>query len=189
MQHLSRSIATGLSTILLGLPLPCLGADYIIDKEGQHAYIIFKASHLGYSYIIGHFEDFEGTFTHDADNPQSASVEVTIRTASLDSDHAERDKHLKGPEFLDADKYPEIRFVSTGFQGDATSGELSGTLSLRGIDQAVTLQVQQIGEGKDPWGGYRSGFEGSVVLSAADFDLPAWVGDVEVNLIVEGIRQ
>lgn len=166
-----------------------LAARYVIDKQGQHAYIIFKASHLGYSYIIGHFEDFEGRFTHDADDPSNSKVAVTIRTDSLDSDHAERDKHLKGDKYLDAKRYPEITFASTGFEGTATEGKLKGDLNFHGITRSIVVDVSQIGEGKDPWGGYRSGFEGSVTLEAGDWGLPAWIGPVEVELIVEGIRQ
>ena len=175
--------------ILLALSVPALAADYVVDKEGQHAYIIFKASHLGYSYIIGHFEDFDGSFTHDAQDPSKARVAVNIRTASLDSDHAERDKHLKGSDYLDVGKYPNASFVSTGYEGTGTEGKLKGNLELRGISKEITIDVKQIGEGKDPWGGYRSGFEGSVTLQAADFGLPAWIGAIEMDLILEGVRQ
>ena len=62
-------------------------------------------------------------------------------------------------------------------------------MTIHGITKTVELDVNHIGEGKDPWGGYRSGFEGTVMLAAGDFGLPAWIGDVEVNVIVEGVRQ
>ena len=171
------------------LPQFAQSADYIIDKEGQHAFVTFKASHLGFSYIIGHFEDFNGHFTHDAANPGNSSVSVSINTKSLDSNHAERDKHLKGAEFLNAEKYPVITFNSTGFSGDAKAGKLTGDLDFHGVIKSVVLNVVQIGEGDDPWGGYRSGFQGNITLSAGDFGLPSWIGDVEVELIVEGVRQ
>lgn len=164
-------------------------ADYQIDKEGQHAYIIFKASHLGYSYIIGHFEDFDGRFTYDADNPSASQVAVTIQTNSLDSDHAERDKHLKGDKYLDTEKFPEVTFVSSSYKGSATEGVLTGQLAFRGVTKQIDIQVSQIGEGKDPWGGYRSGFEGTTSLNAGDFELPEWIGAVQIDLIIEGIRQ
>ena len=166
-----------------------MGADYVIDKQGQHAFVTFKASHLGYSYIIGHFESFEGSFSHDASNPANSKASVTIEARSLDTNHAERDKHLRGDEFLDVGKYPTITFESVAYSGGANAGKLTGNLSLHGVTRSVVLDVTQIGEGKDPWGGYRSGFQGNVVLSAKDFGLPEWVGDVEVELIVEGVRQ
>lgn len=178
------------TTALVGmLSLPAFAAEYVIDKDGQHAYVTFKASHLGYSYILGHFEEFEGRFTHDAKNPEASSVEVTIQTSSLDTDHAERDTHLLSADYLDAEKYPTVTFRSTGYAGSATEGVLTGELSFHGVTKTVDLNVSQIGEGADPWGGYRSGFEGNVVLAAGDYGLPAWVGDVEVMLIVEGVRQ
>jgi len=177
------------AALAFGTVMNSNAADYVIDKPGQHAYITFKASHLGYSYILGHFEEFEGKFTHNPENPAASSAKVTIKTNSLDTDHAERDKHLKGSEYFDADKYPEIQFVSTGFSGDAKAGKLKGKLTVHGVTRVVELDVRQIGEGKDPWGGYRSGFEGIVTLAAGDYGLPAWIGDVEVTLIVEGVRQ
>ena len=177
------------TALIFGIVSTSTAADYVIDKPGQHAYITFKASHLGFSYIIGHFEDFEGKFTHDATNPAKSSASITIQTNSLDSDHAERDKHLKGADYFDAAKYPEITFVSTGYTGGEEAGKLAGNVTIHGITKAVELDVNHIGEGKDPWGGYRSGFEGTVMLAAGDFGLPAWIGDVEVNVIVEGVRQ
>ena len=179
-----------LSTIFLCTVALSAQADtYLIDKEGQHAYIIFKASHLGFSYIIGHFEDFEGEFSYDPEDPSASSVNITIQTASLDSDHAERDKHLRGEQYLNADDFPEIVFSSTQFVGDANSGVLTGTLDFHGVTKSVDIAVAKIGEGKDPWGGYRSGFEGTTKIAAGDYGLPGWVGDIEIDLHVEGIRQ
>ena len=129
-----------------------MGADYVIDKQGQHAFVTFKASHLGYSYIIGHFESFEGSFSHDASNPANSKASVTIEARSLDTNHAERDKHLRGDEFLDVGKYPTITFESVAYSGGANAGKLTGNLSLHGVTRSVVLDVTQIGEGKDPWG-------------------------------------
>ena len=171
--------------------VPNLGysADYVIDREGQHAFVTFKASHLGFSYIIGRFDDFEGEFTHDPDDPANSKVNVTIEAKSLNTNHAERDKHLRGPDFFNVTKYPSITFVSTALSGDTSAGKLTGKLSMHGVSKSVALNVAQIGEGKDPWGGYRSGFQGNITLNAEDFGLPAWIGDVEVELIIEGVRQ
>jgi polyisoprenoid-binding protein YceI len=163
--------------------------DYAFDKPGQHVFITFKASHLGYSYILGHFEDFEGSFSHDPTKPESSSVTVTIDAKSLDTDHAERDKHLRGSDYFDVDAHPKVIFTSSSYSGSATGGTLTGELNLRGVSKTVDLAVNKIGEGDDPWGGYRSGFEGNVILNAGDYGFPAWIGDVEVYLVVEGVRQ
>ena len=167
----------------------CTAADYVFDKPGQHVFITFKASHLGYSYILGHFEDFEGRFSHDPKDPASSRVSVKINVKSLDTDHAERDKHLKGDEYFDAETYPEITFTSTGYNGSHLQGTLTGMLELRGVTREIDIDVTKIGEGKDPWGGYRSGFEGAVTLTASDYGFAAWIGDVEVYLVVEGVLQ
>ncbi|EHT2453976.1 YceI family protein, partial [Escherichia fergusonii] len=72
-----------------------LAADYKIDKEGQHAFVNFRIQHLGYSWLYGTFKDFDGTFTFDEKNPSADKVNVTINTTSVDTNHAERDKHLR----------------------------------------------------------------------------------------------
>jgi len=174
-------------SILFSTPL--MAVDYVIDTEGQHASVIFKASHLGYSYIIGRFNHFEGNFSHDAGNPSASNVSVTIDASSLDTNHAERDKHLRGKDFLEVSKYPTITFVSTGYQAASSGDKLQGDLSFHGVTKAITIDVNHIGEGPDPWNGYRSGFEGDVMLNASDYGLPEWVGNIEVSVIVEGIRQ
>jgi len=170
------------------------GADYLIDTQGAHAFIQFRIKHLGYSWLLGRFNDFEGRFSYDEQHPAASKVQVTIRTASIDSNHAERDKHLRGEDFLAVDKYPEARFVSTGFgENDNGTATLKGNLTLHGVTRAVTIEVQHVGHGPDPWGGYRRGFQGTTVLKLADFgidyDLGPAAREVELFLSVEGIRQ
>ncbi|WP_174233089.1 YceI family protein, partial [Escherichia coli] len=77
-----------------------VAADYKIDKEGQHAFVNFRIQHLGYSWLYGTFKDFDGTFTFDEKNPAADKVNVTINTTSVDTNHAERDKHLRSADFL-----------------------------------------------------------------------------------------
>ena len=166
-----------------------MSANYLIDKEGQHASVNFKASHLGFSFIIGRFNDFEGTFSYDPKNPAASKVSVTINVKSLDSNHAERDKHLRGEEFLDADRYPTITFESTGYTAGPDSDRLTGNLTLHGVTKSIDIDVNHIGEGRDPWGGYRSGFEGNISVKTVDYDMYEWIGKVEIQLIVEGVRQ
>ena len=72
-----------------------------------------------------------------------------------------------------------------GSDGD----KLMGVLTMHGVTKAVTIDVNHVGEGADPWGGYRSGFEGNITLKVGDFGMPEWVGDVQISLNVEGVRQ
>jgi polyisoprenoid-binding protein YceI len=182
------AIACGLS--FAALAGPARAADYEIDLS--HAFIQFRISHLGYSALIGRFNQFEGKFVWEKDQPQTAKVEVSIDMASLDSNWAERDKHLRGPDYLDVKKYPTTTFKSTKYEGDAASGKLHGNLTLHGVTRAVVLDMKSIGEGPDPWGGYRAGFEATTTLRLKDFgmDFPQLTPaaeTMELQLFVEGL--
>ena len=91
--------ATGLA-MAMALPFGASAADYVIDNKGAHASVNFKVSHLGYSFIKGRFNTFEGDFSYDPANISASKVEVTIDTTSLDSNHAERDKHIRSSDLL-----------------------------------------------------------------------------------------
>nr|WP_298414774.1 YceI family protein [uncultured Halomonas sp.] len=170
-------------------------ADYIIDKEGQHAFIQFKISHLGFSYILGSFEDFSGSFSYDPEDVASSSVNVDVNVSSLNSNHAERDKHILNEDFLDASEYPTATFESTGFESTGEGeGKLTGDLTLHGVTNEITMDVTHIGGGEDPWGGYRDGFEGTTNLTLADYDIdmskfPPVMQELELYVVFEGIRQ
>lgn len=176
------------------LPSQLLAAKYVIDTEGSHAFILFRIQHLGYSWLSGRFNTFSGNFEYDENNPDKASVQVEIDVASIDSNHAERDKHLRGEDFLDVRKFPKASFESTSFKdnGDGTA-ILKGNLTLHGVTKPVTIDVEHIGHGPDPWGGYRRGFEGTTRIGLADYDINYNLGpkskEVELTLSVEGIRQ
>lgn len=168
--------------------------DYIIDKKGMHASIQFKISHLGYSWLWGRFNDFNGSFSYDKNKPEDSKVEVTINTRSVDSNHAERDKHLRGKDLLNVDKYPTARFISTSFvQKNDTTGQLQGDFTLHGITQPITIETKYIGAGKDPWGGYRIGFEGTTSIALSDFGIVKNLGpaskELELIFAIEGVRQ
>lgn len=190
-KHSAHALALAAALSLPGL---APAADYVIDTEGAHAFVQFRIQHLGYSWLYGRFNRFEGTFTYDEKNPAANKVEVVIKTASIDSNHAERDKHLRSDDFLDVAKFPEARFVSTRFedQGDGKA-VLTGDLTLHGVTKPVVIDVTRIGEGTDPWGGYRAGFQGTTTLKLADFNITRDLGpasqEVELTLSVEGIRQ
>lgn len=185
------------SLLVAGLTLgssALMAADYVIDTKDAHAFIQFRVQHLGYSWLYGRFNNFSGKFSYDETAPEKTSVEVNINTASVDSNHAERDKHLRSDDFLDVDQYPEAKFVSTSYtQGKAGKGVLNGNLTLHGVTKPLEIEVQSIGAGKDPWGGYRSGFEGKARFAMADFGILKNLGpkskDVEMILSVEGVRQ
>lgn len=170
-----------------------VAADYKIDKEGQHAFVNFRIQHLGYSWLYGTFKDFDGTFTFDEANPAADKVNVTINTNSLDTNHAERDKHLRSAEFLNVAKFPQATFSSTEVKKTADGLNITGNLTLNGVTKPVVLAAKLIGEGKDPWGGVRAGFEASGKIVLKDFNITTDLGpasqDVELIISVEGVQQ
>ncbi|WP_192036730.1 YceI family protein [Halomonas sp. YLGW01] len=170
-------------------------ADYLIDTEGQHAFVQFKISHLGFSYILGSFEEFSGEFSYDSENLAAASVSMEVEIDSLNTNHAERDKHILSEDFLDAGEYPMASFTSTGFESTGEGeGVLTGDLTLHGQTQQIEMAVEHVGGGEDPWGNYRQGFEGTTSLTLADFDIdmsgmPEPMQSLELYVTFEGIRQ
>jgi len=183
-----------LFALLLGLvmALPVAAADYQIDDS--HSFIQFRIQHLGFSWLYGRFNTLEGSYSYDEAKPADAKVNVTINTASIDTNHAERDKHLRSKDFFYVDKYPTATFVSTGYKPMGKGkGVLSGKLTLRGVTKPVSIEVTQVGAGDDPWGGYRRGFAGTTTITLADFGIPYDLGpaarSAELMLTVEGIRQ
>ncbi len=186
-----------LAALVLGSALvggQAFAADYAIDKEGQHAFVNFKISHLGYSWLWGTFNDFDGDFSFDAAKPEESKVNVTLKTASVDTNHAERDKHLRSDDFLNVAKHPTATFESTSVKstGEGTA-DITGSLTLNGVTKPVVIAARFIGEGKDPWGGYRAGFEGSTTLTLKDFDIKMDLGPasqtVDLIISVEGVRK
>jgi len=186
---LSLSLATALT-----LSGSVFAEDYAIDKKGAHASIQFKISHLGYSWLWGRFNDFDGTFSYDEKHKSASKISVTVNTKSVDSNHAERDKHLRSSDFLDVDKFPQAKFESTSYsESDKGKAVLKGNLTLHGVTKEVTLDITKVGAGKDPWGGYRRGFEGTTRIALKDFGISKNLGpaSAELDLIIalEGIKQ
>ncbi|MEM7542179.1 MAG: YceI family protein [Pseudomonadota bacterium] len=188
MKFVWNSIVFGL---LVGFGTNVAAANYKIDLS--HASIEFRISHLGISTMVGRFNQFEGTFTWDKGDPTGSSIELMIDPASIDTNWAERDKHLRGEDFLDVEKFPQAAFKSTKFSGDASGGQLEGELTLHGVTKPITLDVKVLGEGDDPWGGYRAGFEATTQLKRADFGISYNLGPaaevMDFSLFIEGIRQ
>ena len=167
---------------------------YQIDTKGSHAFVQFKISHLGYSWLYGRFDSFDGEFTFDENNPTAASIEMTVDTSSVNSNHTARDKHLRGDDFLNVAAHPTATFNSTSFTPSTDGhGTMTGNLTLNGVTQEVSLDVKFIGAGKDPWGGYRRGYEATTDLQLSKFKLKKSVGGAYENLTltvsVEGIKK
>ncbi|CEL32004.1 MULTISPECIES: YceI family protein [Pseudomonas] len=170
-----------------------MAADYVVDKEGQHAFVDFKISHLGYSFITGTFKDIDGKFSFDAAKPEDSKIEFNVNTASVFTNHAERDKHIASADFLNASKFGKATFVSTSVKSTgANTADVTGDLTLLGVTKPVVVKATFLGEGKDPWGGYRAGFEGTTSIKRSDFgkqkDLGPKSDAVELYVSFEGVK-
>ncbi len=169
-------------------------ADYVVDTQGAHAFVQFKVSHLGYSWLHGRFNTFSGDFSYDSANLAASKIKLDIDTKSVDSNHAERDKHLRSGDFLNVEKHPKASFVSTKVVPGADGKfDLVGNFTLNGVTKEVTIAATKTGEGKDPWGGYRAGFHGTTSIKLSDFAIKNILGPasetVYLDLVVEGVRK
>jgi len=192
MKNTLKALGAGL---ILTLSSQAFAAEkYDIDIKGMHAFIEFKIKHLGYSWLKGRFNDFDGEFTYDEKNPEKSSVNVTIKTASVDSNHAERDKHLRSADFLNVSKYPTATFKSTKVVSDEKGeAKIHGDFTLNGVTKSIVIEAEEIGAGNDPWGGFRRGFEGKTEIALKDYNINFNLGPasekVELILNIEGIRK
>jgi polyisoprenoid-binding protein YceI len=189
------ALAIGTALLTAG---QAMAADYTIDKEGQHAFVDFKISHLGYSYINGTFKDWKGTFSWDAAKPEDTKIDVTLQTASVFTNQAERDKHISSKDFLDVATYPTATFKSTSVKATGKNADgkdtadVTGDLTLHGTTKPVVIKAVFNGEGKDPWGGYRAGFNGTTTINRQDFgkmmDLGPASNELTLEFSFEGVR-
>lgn len=182
------------SLLLSPLSLVAHAADYKVDVEGAHAFIQFKIKHLGYSWLLGRFNHFDGNFSYDEASPNKSNINIAIDVKSIDSNHAERDKHLRGKDFLDVNKFPKASFVSNNFAfSDENNAIVTGDFTLKGVTKSISFPVTKIGGGKDPWGGERVGFEGKTTLKLTDYNITYNLGPAsthaEISLFIEGIKQ
>ena len=169
---------------------PAMANTYVID-EG-HTHILFQVSHLGFSNTHGEFLEFDGSFEFDPEAPESSRVSVTIETASIDSGHAERDDHLRNPDFFNVDEYPTMTFETTGVEviGD-DSALLTGDLTLLGTTQPVTLDVTMNGMGPHPFQTDVTvvGFTATGTINRSDFGMnfgvPALGDEVMITIEME----
>lgn len=151
-----------------GTELPARGV-WTIDPV--HSTIDVRVRHLGMATVRGHFGEFSGQI-EVADPPTDSRVFARIDAASIDTANKMRDDHLRAPDFLNVDQYPEVRFDGRGMTAvGADRWRLHGELTLRGITREVDLDLHYTGTGDDPWGGRRAGFSATAELRREDFGI------------------
>lgn len=197
MRHIL--IAAGLTALAVpviaqqpaGLPATPPGApDVSRVKAGTykadpgHTQVLFTVNHLGFSNYTGMFVEPTGTLTLDPKNPSAAKVEVSFPIAKVRTTVDGLDEHLQKPEFFDAAKYPEGRFVSTRIAVNGTSATIDGNLTLKGVTKPVTLKARFIGAGQGPMGGKTNiGFAATTTIKRSDFGI-----DYGIPLVSDEVR-
>jgi polyisoprenoid-binding protein YceI len=121
--------------------------------------------------VKGRFAELTGTIVAVETNIADSSVEVSLLATCLDTRSEQRDAHVRSPDFLDVERYPEVTFKSTAISGTKESFKLTGDLTIRGVTRPITLDATYEGEGKDPWGGTRASFSAHGKFDRRDFGL------------------
>ena len=161
---------------------------YAVD--GDHAAVLARVSHIGYSYSIFRFDRVAGTLTWDPANVARSTLSVQVKIESITSNVKDFASQLAGDQFLNAPRFPEATFVSTAFrQTDATSGKVDGNLTLMGKTAPETFDVTLVGTGKGFDGNPRIGVTARAWIKPQDFGMPAIFADpIEIVIDVEFVR-
>lgn len=172
-------------------------ATYSVDPD--HSTVSFKVKHL-LSKTQGQFKKFEGSFDFEPGKPETWTASGVIQTESIDTNVAERDKHLKSADFFEVEKFPTIEFKTTAVKDATETGaKVEGVMKMHGIEKPVVLDVTIGGVAKDPWGNTRAAFTATTKINRKDFGIN-WnktldaggllLGeDVDITLEIEGIEK
>lgn len=180
MHFLLRS-ASALA-LVAAVSAPAFAADYVIDTA--HTTVGFKVRHMA-SKVRGQFNTFQGKFSFDPANPGQAAGTIEVDTASIDTNQAKRDEHLRSPDFFETDKYPKMTYVIKGAKKQGKDYVLNGDLTIRGVTKPVQLKVASLGEAVSPWGVKAAAFSGVAKINRKDFGL-TWNKALEAGGVLVG---
>ena len=183
--------------VLAALAATSTAADkYTVDPS--HSSIGFAVRHMVVSKVKGYFNEYTAMILYDDKDTTKSSVEVTIKTASIDTRDAKRDEHLRTPDFFDAAKYPEITFKSKRIEKSGDGFVAVGDLTMRGVTKEISITFTLAGVVTDPWGNTRLGLSGGTKLNRQDYGI-SWnksldtgglvvSNDVEIAIEIEAIK-
>ena len=167
---------------------------YQIDPV--HSFASFSIGHLGIGLVRGFFSDIAGTIAFDAADAADATkdaIDVTIRTASVNTHVDKRDEDLRSPNFLEVEKYPTMSFKSTAVAKKDDGYTVTGDFSLHGVTKTITAAARFLGAGKDPWGGYRTGYVADFSVNRTDYgmtyDLSGITDKVDISVAFEAVKK
>jgi polyisoprenoid-binding protein YceI len=164
--------------------------DYTVD--GVHSSVTFKITHLGISSIYGRFNDVAGGFTID-DDAGKCLFNLSIKTENVDTNNADRDKHLRSPDFFNAKQFPSISFKSTAVKAIKDGYEVTGDLTLHGVTKAVTFKLMGGKKAEFPKGTQRTGFTTELTIKRSDFGMDKFTemlsDEVVIGIGIEGAKK
>lgn len=174
----------GALLLLIATSSVMTASSWKMDKA--HSMVNFSVAHLVISEVTGNFTDFDVTMSASKDDLSDAWIETTIKTASINTDNEKRDGHLKSDDFLNAEKFPDIRFKSLSMEktGEDTY-RLTGSLTIRDVTKTVVLDTKYRGTIKDPWGNTKVAFKATTTIKRFDYGLK-WNAAVETGGLVAG---
>jgi polyisoprenoid-binding protein YceI len=141
----------------------------VYNVDPSHSSVGFEVKHMGIATVRGRFGAFEGNIDASGDAPV---LQGSVDVGTIDTGDANRDGHLKGPEFFDADQQPKISFHSSATQvGPGGEITLQGEITIKGITKPIELTGEVAENGEDPWGNERIGLELASAIDRRDFDL------------------
>jgi len=139
--------------------------------DAAHSNVAFSVKHMGIANVRGKFKEFEGTLEM-VEDLAACRAHGTVNVASIDTDEAQRDEHLRSPDFFNVEEFPEMTFESTRVEAiDEESSRVYGNLTMHGITQEIRLDVHIQGTDTDPWGKTRAGLEVVGTLKRSDYDM------------------
>ena len=139
--------------------------------DPAHTRLGFIARHAMVTKVRGTFEDVAGTLVIDAANPSGSTAQVSVQLASVNTGSADRDAHLRSPDFFDVEVNKEMTFASTAVKQDGDEFIMVGDLTIKGVTRTIELELEPTGVVTDPFGQVRAGFEGEAELSRKEFGL------------------
>ncbi len=193
----TKFIASILAAFMLCTGLALAADSYDVDMA--HSTVGFSVAHLVISHVSGRFGNFSGTILYDEKDVKKSSVSGMIKVASIDTANAKRDEHLRGVDFFDAAKFPEITFATTGVVREGDSTVCVGTLTMKGVTREVRIPFTVLGKIKDPWGNTRIAVEANLTINRQDYGVTyskvlegggLMVGDeVKITLAAEAVQK
>ncbi len=179
MKHIILILTAALAMVPISV-----GAD-TYDVDSTHSEVSFRVRHF-VSQTPGKFDDYKATFELDPQDLENSSVEFVVQAKSINTNNDDRDKHLRSEDFFWVERYPTLSFTSGRIKSlGGNKFEVTGTMSIRGVEKIITVPVEFLGFIKDPWGGQRAGFETQFTINRKDYGIE-WNKALDAGGVVLG---